>query len=778
MMIPHGQSQILSRLSQPDAVEYIQNQIASGQARHRTELAEHLCDRFGFLDHRGQRQRSGCVRALRRLEVKGKCRLPAPQRKTGPNKPQRPPKPLPQVQALAARVDALEDLEIQRVEDSEQMQIWNEMMVQDHPDGHGPLVGRQLRYLVRCRQGWLGGVGFAACALRVKDRDAWIGWDAQTRRTHQDRVISMARFLIRNHVHCQNLASWVLGQCLGRVQQDFQEQYGYEPWLVETFVDTAHFDGTCYRASNWHDVGQTQGRGRQDRQRRAAKSKKAIYMYALEADFRQRMGLPPDAGHSPLKAHDGLDGAQWAQKEFGQAPVGDARLSQRLVNLAAAKAQHPEQPLIQALKADTAAVTGYYRFVDHPNHESLCLDTILQPHVQRTLRRMAPLPRVLVVHDETDLNFSGLAECEGLGVVGKNQTQTQTQGLRLHSCFVVSEATGLPLGVLGASCFAPELKPERKGKDSRNFPIEEKETFRWIESLRQTMELSKRLPQTRLINVMDREADFFELFHEWRENPCVDLLVRAQHDRRTGGALSLFSQVRRSALRGHVQIDICRRSARARKGKRAALPARTARTAKAELRYCPVQILPPAWGPSSKHAPVPVWMIHVREKKPPKGQEPVEWYLLTTVKIESKQAGIQCLRWYRFRWRIEDWHRVLKTGCEIEGLAHQTAGRIQRVIGIHLVVAWRIMLMTLLGRESPELASNTLFTDLEIQVLRAHAAKQKKKLNPQMLGDAVELVATLGGYLGRKNDPPPGHEVMCRGYSAFQHVCYGYSLRE
>ena len=86
--------------------------------------------------------------------------------------------------------------------------------------------------------------------------------------------------------------------------------------------------------------------------------------------------------------------------------------------------------------------------------------------------------------------------------------------------------------------------------------------------------------------------------------------------------------------------------------------------------------------------------------------------------------------------------------------------------------------MTLLGRESPELPSNVLFTDLEIEVLRGHAAKLKKKLDPQLLGDAVELVATLGGYLGRKNDPAPGHEVMCRGYSAFQHMCYGYWLRE
>jgi hypothetical protein len=354
------------------------------------------------------------------------------------------------------------------------------------------------------------------------------------------------------------------------------------------------------------------------------------------------------------------------------------------------------------------------------------MDTVIESHAQRTLRRMQRLPRVLIVHDETDLNLSGLVQCKNLGIIGKNQSSTETRGLGLHSSLAVSEATGLPLGVLRASCFAPELKPERKGKDCRNFPIEEKETFRWVESLRHTMALSKRLPETRFINVMDREADFFELFHEWQENPCVDILVRAKHDRRTGETSSLFSQVKTSCVRARLEFELCRRSARPKKGKRPALPERPARIAKVQLRYRQVKIYPPSWGPSSKHEPVDVWILHVIEEDPPKGQEPIEWYLLTTVTIDSPDDAIKCLRWYRFRWRIEDWHRVLKSGCEVEKLQNQTAERIQRVLAIHLVVAWRIMLMTLLGRESPQLPSNVLFTDLEIQVLHRHAERVKK----------------------------------------------------
>ena len=105
----------------------------------------------------------------------------------------------------------------------------------------------------------------------------------------------------------------------------------------------------------------------------------------------------------------------------------------------------------------------------------------------------------------------------------------------------------------------------------------------------------------------------------------------------------------------------------------------------------------------------------------------MEWFLLTTGEIESAEGAEQCLRWYCLRWRIEDWHRVLKSGCGIEELAHQTAQRLKRAIGINLVIAWRIMLMTLLGRECPELPAEVLFSDLEIEVLQAYAVKKTVK---------------------------------------------------
>ena len=145
------------------------------------------------------------------------------------------------------------------------MRVWNELMIREHPQGAGPLVGAQTRYLIGSEHGWLGGFGFGAAALQLRDRDQWIGWDADTRRQHLHRVVGMSRFLIRTSVRCQNLASCVQGMALRRIGDDYEAQYGYRPWLVESFVDMEHFIGTSYRAANWVAIGHTQGRGRQDR---------------------------------------------------------------------------------------------------------------------------------------------------------------------------------------------------------------------------------------------------------------------------------------------------------------------------------------------------------------------------------------------------------------------------------------------------------------------------------------------------------------------------------
>lgn len=167
---------------------------------------------------------------------------------------------------------------------------------------------------------------------------------------------------------------WVMyGDCALSLPGDFENRYGFRPWLVESFVDTSCFLGTCYRAANWVRVGQTQGRGRQDRHWEIAETVKDIYLYPLEKDLRVKLGLAPDSGLSALKVADGLDADQWAEKEFGGAPLGDTRLSKRLVESAGAKASVPDRTFSGVAKGDWLAVKGYYRLIDHPDETAVTL---------------------------------------------------------------------------------------------------------------------------------------------------------------------------------------------------------------------------------------------------------------------------------------------------------------------------------------------------------------------------------------------------------------------
>jgi len=715
------QNQIKRTLSTPEAIGSVRRLLDEEDVSSRIELAELVCEEFGFQDPRGKNQWGGCLKALRELEVQGEFQLPPPRTKKSSPTPRRLDQPVPEPQAVPEEVGAVGGLELILVGQESQMRIWNELMIREHPQGAGPLVGRQLRYLVSSEHGWLGAFGFAAPALQLSDRDQWIGWDAGQRRGNLHGIVCLSRFLIRPSIQCRNLASRLLSISLQRLVEDFRQRYHYDPWLVESFVDTSRFSGGCYRAANWILVGQTKGRGRQDRFSRREKTIKDIYVYPLDKDFRDRLGLPKGAGLGPLGPADGVDGKNWAKQELGGASLGDARLSERLVEIAQSKSEKPGLAFTGVAEGDWPAVKAYYRFIDHPDDEAVNMGHILEPHRQRTIQRMKGQRTVLCIQDGSDLDYTSLAQCEGLGVIGTNQTSAQSRGLHLHTTFAVAP-NGLPLGILRASCVAPEPKSPDEKRPSYAIPIEEKDTFCWIEGLRDTIEVAAQMPQTRLINVCDREADFFELFDEQRRNPCVDLLVRAKHNRVIAEEpFKLFKAVRQAPLQTKVQVHVPRQSARPKLSKKKAKPKRPGRLAELEVRYQRIQLPPSKYHPGKD--PLDIWIIHAVESAPPEGTQPVEWFLLTTVDIRSAEDAVQCLRWYCLRWRIEDFHRVLKSGCGVEQIGHETAERIRRAIAINLVIAWRIMLMTLLGRETSELPPEVLFSDIELQVLRAYAKK-------------------------------------------------------
>ena len=716
------QNQIKRKLSQPEAIAHICKLLDASDSMKITKLADELCEQFGFYNPLGEKQRAGCLKALRELEQAGSITLPQSPRKMKKRSPRRLAEPLPEPQAVPREIGELRGLELLLVETEAQMRIWNEMMINDHPRGAGLLVGRQIRYLVQSKYGWLGGFAFSAAALHLHDRDEWIGWDLESRRANLHQVVNMSRFLIRSSVSCQNLASHLLGMAIRKLPQDFEARYGYRPLLLESFVDINNFTGTCYRAANWLWIGKTKGRGRQDRLKEKAETIKDIYVYPLVKDFRRRIGLADGSGLGAIDITSCVDGQNWAEKEFGGAPLGDSRLSRRLVEIGTGKAEKPGFSYASVVGGDRAKTKAYYRLIEAPDDSAINITNILLPHREQTIRRMKGQSVVLCIQDGSDLNFNNLSQCEGLGVIGNNQTGAKSRGLHLHSMIAITP-DGLPLGVVKAECSVPKEKDKNDKRRTREIPIEEKKTFCWIEGIRDCMQLKAQMPHTRLINILDREADFFELFDDQRCNCSkVDLLVRAQYNRSTTGEHTLFETARQSPIQAQANVKVPRQSARPKKSKQKARPKRTARTAKASVRYVQIELNPPSYMKDKE--PVSVWVVHVREDKPPAGTEALEWFLLTTLEIKTVDDALDCVKWYCLRWRIEDWHRVLKTGCRIEDIAHKTADRLRRAIAINLVIAWRIMLMTLMGREVPALPAEVLFSDLEIEVLNAYAKKK------------------------------------------------------
>ena len=717
------QNQIKRTLSQPEAIERIRKILDTNTNINRTKLADLICVQFNFFNPCGKKQRSGCLKALRKLEQGGFFDLPVPC-KTGSVKknPRRLEESVPEPRGVPDDVGKICELKLVSVMTEEYMRIWNELMIQEHPRGAGPLVGRQLRYLIESEHGWLGGISFSSSALHLEDRDKWIGWDWNMRQGNLHHVVNMSRFLIRPGIGCKNLASCVLGLAIKKFPIDFEIRYGYRPLLVESFVDTGHYSGTCYRAANWQWIGRTKGRGRQDLLKKHEETVKDIYVYPLDKDFRVKIGLSANSGLGALNLYSSIDSENWAENEFGGASLGDKRLTDRLVEIAVDKAMNPGCTYSGVTEGNWPKVKAYYRLIDKPDDSAVTMSNILLPHREQTIRRMKAENIVLCIQDGSDLNYNNLDQCEGLGVIGSNQTGAISRGLHMHSMIAVT-TEGLPLGILRSECTAPRLKLKDDNRPASAIPIEEKKTICWIEGVDDCMGLKARMPHTSLINVMDREGDFFEMFDDQRCNSSsVDLLVRAQYNRGTTGEYKLFETARQSPVQAQIEIKVPRQSARAKKSKQKARAKKPMRIAKVSVRYLKIRLNPPSY--HNDKDPITLWVVHVREDNQPSNTDRLEWFLLTTINIKSIDDALNCVKWYCLRWRIEDWHRVLKSGCKVEKQAHKTAERQKRALAINMVIAWRIMLMTLLGRETPDLPPEVLFSDVEIKVLKAYAEKK------------------------------------------------------
>lgn len=714
---------VKEKLSESNSVRLVLDWLEANPEGNRADLSREVCRRLDLRDPKGDWQMATTSKALRDLETQGLWRLPQ-SKLCGPRRwnPNRLHQAVDTPRKVPKQVERIKELKLVEVKDPEHLRIWNELVISEHPLRDCRLVGRQLRYLIGSAHGWLGAIGFGSAALHMESRDSWIGWNPTLRVEHLQRVINMTRFLIRPKLRCKNLASHVLGLCARRVAKDYELRYGLRPWLLESFVEVPTYQGSCYQGANWIKVGQTKGRGRNGRHDEG-KSLKDVYLYPLVGDLSDRIGVEREP-LSPLDVESGLDSQSWAEQEFGNCQLGDKRLNRRLVKVAYQQGAQPSGSYSQAAGGNRHDLKGYYRLFNS-KQEEMGVESILQTHRTQTLRRMQKQDVVLAIQDTTDMNLSTRIHCEGLGQVGTNQTGAISRGLKLHSSIAVA-TNGLPLGILRLHGYAPE---SAKGKDPDR-PIQEKDSYRWLETYLDTVEAATELINTQVVCVCDREGDIFELFDLRRaqQRKKVDLLVRASWDRRLEGTQEkLFEELSQTPCVKEVKIHVPRQREHQSKPSTPGRPALPAREAQVEVRFKEVTISPPQTSQTRNRQPIKLFAVYILEKNPPQGATQVRWMLLTTLPIHSVKEALKCLRWYCLRWRIEEWHRVLKSGCKILDHQNHTAQVLLRTIALDAVIAWRIMLLALLGREVPEMPCDIIFNKWERGVLELLA--QKKTLD-------------------------------------------------
>ena len=267
----------------------------------------------------------------------------------------------------------------------------------------------------------------------------------------------------------------------------------------------------------------------------------------------------------------------------------------------------------------------------------------------------------------------------------------------------------------------------------------------------------------RLVAVMDRAGDIFTLLRRQQDQGTCDLPVRSQHDRSLGpDQPRLWTTLARGAAQARQTLPVPRLSARAGTRRQSARKARAARQARGRLRGRLLTVPPPR-NRADRHAqPVTLYGLLVQEDTPPPGSKPLVWRLLTTVPSICEADAVQVLTWYRLRWHIEDGYRVLKTGCRVAYLGHRTGEVVARAVTMPAVIAWCLLALALLGRETPELPATLLFTTLAIQVLWDLARHRHWEV-PATLGATVLTLARLGDYLARNHDPPPGTPTIWEG---------------
>lgn len=436
---------------------------------------------------------------------------------------------------------------------------------------------------------------------------------------------------------------------------------------------------------------------------------------------------------------------EWIKTEVEHQVMGDNRLVKRLSTILDRLSVVPSKSIPNA--NDTWAETfGAYRFFEN---DKVNFDSIMSGHRQATLNRMKDYPVILVPQDTTFLNFATEAERKNMGTLRLKDSNQQL----LHTSIAITPDR-VNLGVVKASLW--QRSETSTGKSRNKKPIEEKESYRWLAHYDETCDLQKAYPDTTVVSIADREGDIHEWFQHAENKPedhRANFIVRAKANRAieldNDERESLWNYIASAKKLGNYNLNVPKRNGE------------PGREATIDVSAEEVRIA----GRGKSRRALNLQVVYAKERHPPEGTKGVEWLLLTDLVVESFEQARVVIEWYRSRWEIETYFRVLKGSCQIENNRFREDYRMMNCIAVYMIISWRLHSITKHSRKEPDAPCTQVYSGKEWTMIWIMKKKEKPPKVIPSIREITRMLASMGGFLGRKGDGEPGVKTIWEGYT-------------
>jgi hypothetical protein len=461
----------------------------------------------------------------------------------------------------------------------------------------------------------------------------------------------------------------------------------------------------------------------------------------------------------------------WIDMETKSADFGDGRVNARYQVLLDQLSAKPSLSIPAACGSSNETTSAYRFFSNEKSNPA----KVLQPHRDAALERIRHEAVVIAAQDTTEADLTRAEE-----KVGGPLSDSNRWGLFIHPVLVMTPQR-VPLGVVGAEMWSRDPQEldkssEERRRERRQKPFEEKESHRWLKGFETVCQVAAEAPNTQVVCVSDSEGDIYECYVAGAQGdePRAEWIVRGCQDRSLAEEeVNLLALLNCQAPLGKMKIWVSKRKAstgddrkrrQSRDGRKANVSIRAVRT-----------LLSPPNRPGQKLPAVYVNAILVREDHPPAGEEPIVWLLVTSLPIATFTEVCTVVGYYCCRWEIEVFFRVLKSGCKIEELQFEHEDRLQTCVAMYLIVAWRVLYVLMMGREYPQLQCEAIFSEAEWKSVYVIANGMAAPTTPPTLEEIIPMIASLGGYLNRKHDGPPGPQTMWIGLQRMRDFAIAWS---